>query len=106
MAALALDADRRVQKSHGLLIIILLTVTVAFGFWMYVHGVPLRWAFFFVSIIIFTYKICRIGIEQRRGRRLKLWEKILAVVYMAGLLAGAVYFYRQMAEIQHIFESI
>ncbi len=104
MAALALDVRRRMRESHGLLIAILLLVTIAFGIWMYVHSVPLRWALFFVGGVIMTYKIGRISIEQRRGRRLKLREKILAAIYLAVLLAGAVYLYRQMTEIQRIFE--
>ena len=104
VAAVAYNADKRVQKSHGLLIIILAVVTLVSGIWMYAAGVPLRWPFLSIGVVIFTYKVCRIGIERRAGRPLKLWAKIFAIVYVAGFIAGTVYLYRQMAEIQRIFE--
>lgn len=102
--ATARQAAARVRQGHSLMVVVLAAGTLALAGWMFLRGVPMQWIYFLIGGVTFAYKLCKMHIDHRGGRPLTIWEKVLASVYITGLVAGAFYLYRQMAEIQRIFE--
>lgn len=93
------QAAARVHLAHSRMVVILAAGTLALACWMFLRGVPMQWIYILIGGVTFAYKLCKMHIDHRGGRPLTIWEKVLAGVYITGLVAGAVYLYRQMAEI-------